>query len=149
MEMIYENVADYRTQTGVNTNRQNPLHSTDGWIYYQFSLYFISSEKKSWSNSRRYCRDRGADLIIINNRQEQDFVQKISGTDSIWIGLTDSDKEGRWKWVDGSTLTTGFWLPGEPNGGRRENCAESYPLKWNDLSCNDARKWICKKNILK
>jgi len=45
---------------------------TDGWIYYQSSLYFISSvnEKKNWTESRRYCRERGADLIIINNRLE-------------------------------------------------------------------------------
>jgi len=44
---------------------------TDGWIYYKSSLYFISSETKSWTESRRYCTERGADLIIINNRDEQ------------------------------------------------------------------------------
>nr|XP_055064555.1 C-type lectin domain family 6 member A-like [Misgurnus anguillicaudatus] len=43
----------------------------DGWIYYQSSLYFISSEEKIWSESRSYCRERGADLIIINNKEEQ------------------------------------------------------------------------------
>ncbi|XP_065146260.1 uncharacterized protein [Paramisgurnus dabryanus] len=47
------------------------LNETDGWIYYQSSLYFISSEKKNWTESRRYCRERGADLIIINNKEEQ------------------------------------------------------------------------------
>ncbi len=40
-------------------------------MYYQSSFYFISSEKKSWTESRRYCTERGADLIIINNREEQ------------------------------------------------------------------------------
>ncbi|XP_073730764.1 uncharacterized protein [Misgurnus anguillicaudatus] len=99
---------------------------TDGWIYYQFSLYFISSEKKSWSESRSYCRDRGADLIIINNKEEQDFVNKTC-KNNFWLGLTDSDEEGRWKWVDGSTVNTEFWWPGEPNDYKgAEDCALSY-----------------------
>lgn len=44
---------------------------TEGWIYYQFHFYYMSSESKSWTDSKRYCRERGADLIIINNREEQ------------------------------------------------------------------------------
>ncbi|XDV53800.1 hypothetical protein PO909_022220 [Leuciscus waleckii] len=85
------------------------LGERDGWIYYKSNLYFFSSEKKSWTESRRYCTERGADLIIINNREEQDFAfWKVSaGVGFVWIGLTDSDLEGRWKWVDGSTLTSG------------------------------------------
>nr|XP_055064553.1 natural killer cells antigen CD94-like [Misgurnus anguillicaudatus] len=78
---------------------------TDGQIYYQFSLYYISSELKSWTESRRYCIERGADLIIINNKEEQNFIQKIIGADGHWIGLSDSDEEGKWKWVDNSTLS--------------------------------------------
>nr|XP_055063226.1 asialoglycoprotein receptor 1-like [Misgurnus anguillicaudatus] len=80
---------------------------TDGWINYQSSLYFISSEKKSWTESRRYCIERGADLIIINNKEEQLFVRMVSGCNGVWIGLSDSDEEGRWKWVDGSKLISG------------------------------------------
>ncbi|ROI89224.1 C-type lectin domain family 4 member E [Anabarilius grahami] len=76
----------------------------DGWIYYQSCFYYISSEKRNWTESRRYCTERGADLIIINNREEQEFVKNSSV--SLWIGLTDSDVEGRWEWVDGSTLTS-------------------------------------------
>ncbi|XP_048012786.1 asialoglycoprotein receptor 1-like [Megalobrama amblycephala] len=83
---------------------QMSLGKLDGWIYYQSSFYFISSEEKNWAGSRRYCTERGADLIIINNREEQEFVRKRF--DGFWIGLTDSDVEDRWKWVDGSALTS-------------------------------------------
>ncbi|XP_016095573.1 C-type lectin domain family 17, member A-like [Sinocyclocheilus grahami] len=99
---------------------------TDEWLYYKFSLYYISFEKKSWTESRRYCTERGADLIIINNREEQNLFRKMSDGAKVWIGLTDSDVEGSWKWVDGSTLTTGFWGHKEPNGKRGENCALTY-----------------------
>ncbi|CAM4608277.1 unnamed protein product [Leuciscus chuanchicus] len=88
--------------------KQNRLKiKLDGWIYYKSSLYFISSENKSWTESRRYCTERGADLIIINNREEQGFVKNISANVIVWTGLTDSDVENTWKWVDGSTLTSG------------------------------------------
>ncbi|XP_043082924.1 CD209 antigen-like protein C [Puntigrus tetrazona] len=125
------------------------IRQMDGWIYYQSNFYYISSEKKSWTESRRYCTERGADLITINNREEQDFVKKISLNANVWIGLTDSDVEGRWKWVDGSTLTSGFWDPREPNGQRAENCALTYSPGWADYPCSDLFLWICEKSILK
>ncbi|XP_042602310.1 C-type lectin domain family 17, member A-like [Cyprinus carpio] len=107
---------------------------TDGWIYYQFSLYYVSTETKSWTESRRYCRERGADLVIINDNKKQvseryllnhilgDFVKKISCGSQTWIGLTDIEVEGTWKWVDGSTLTFWFWNSYEPGGYTEENC---------------------------
>ncbi|ROI89214.1 CD209 antigen-like protein D [Anabarilius grahami] len=135
---------DFRTET----NTHQPLQRTDGYIY-QSSLYFISSEEKNWAESRRFCTERGADLIIINNNKENEFVKKISGGAGVWIGLTVSDVEGRWKWVDGSTLTSRFWATGEPNGSKKENCAVFYSSGWYDYPCNDAFKCICEKNILK
>uniref|UniRef100_A0A671NYQ0 C-type lectin domain family 4 member M-like n=1 Tax=Sinocyclocheilus anshuiensis TaxID=1608454 RepID=A0A671NYQ0_9TELE len=114
----------------------------NGWTYYNFSLYFISSEWTSWTESKRYRMERGAALIITNNREEQ-----VSRGNEFWIGLTDSDEEGRWKWVDGSTLTSGFWGSGEPNGQRGENCVVSYPSGWYDYPCNDAFRWICDNKI--
>uniref|UniRef100_A0A672KFL9 C-type lectin domain-containing protein n=1 Tax=Sinocyclocheilus grahami TaxID=75366 RepID=A0A672KFL9_SINGR len=115
---------------------------TDGWLYSNLSFYFISSLKKTLNESQIYCMERGADLIIINDREEQ-----VSRGNEFWIGLTDSDEEGRWKWVDGSTLTSGFWGSGEPNGQRGENCVVSYPSGWYDYPCNDAFRWICENKI--
>uniref|UniRef100_A0A8C2HWI6 C-type lectin domain-containing protein n=1 Tax=Cyprinus carpio TaxID=7962 RepID=A0A8C2HWI6_CYPCA len=114
-----------------------------------------SYTNKSWTESRQDCKARGADLITINNSEEQvseiycGLVTKMSFGTSAWIGLTDSDVEGTWKWVDGSTLASGFWWSGEPNGHRRENCVMSYASRWYDYPCNDAFKWICEKNVLK
>nr|XP_055064538.1 asialoglycoprotein receptor 1-like isoform X2 [Misgurnus anguillicaudatus] len=148
-EGLLTNLNNQRDQLTQQKNTMMGILKADGWKEYQFSLYFISSEKKSWSESRRYCTQKGADLIIINNRQEQDFIRTISSLEYFWIGLTDSAVEGRWKWVDGSTLTTSFWAYREPNGGRRDNCAFSYSSGWYDFSCNAPQKWICEKNILK
>uniref|UniRef100_A0A671P1R0 C-type lectin domain-containing protein n=1 Tax=Sinocyclocheilus anshuiensis TaxID=1608454 RepID=A0A671P1R0_9TELE len=102
----------------------------------QSCLYYFSSEKKSWTESRKYCREKGADLIIINNREEQ--VSEIY----FWIGLTDSDEEGTWKWVDGSTLTSGTE---HLIGHRRENCALTVVGEWADHPCTEEYNWMCEK----
>ncbi|XP_026080895.1 CD209 antigen-like protein C [Carassius auratus] len=119
------------------------LGKVDGWIYYQCHFYYMSTEMRSWTESRRYCTERGADLIIINNREEQEFVKNISGYDAFWIGLTDIEVEGSWKWVDNSTLTSGFWWHWYPSYSDYSNCALSYSSGWFDDSCYGTFKWIC------
>ncbi|XP_051572202.1 C-type lectin domain family 10 member A-like [Myxocyprinus asiaticus] len=108
-EVLYDDVIRIESQGMDRERGKDSGGYLYGWIYYQFSLYYISSEEKSWSEGRRYCTERGADLLIINNKEEQMsvFVYKVSGGNNVWIGLTDSDKEGTWKWVSGSTLTSG------------------------------------------
>ncbi|KAL6466990.1 hypothetical protein MHYP_G00247940 [Metynnis hypsauchen] len=125
-------------------------HNQNGWLYFRSRYYYISNERMSWYDSRQYCRRRSADLVIINSGTEQDFLTSIlRNHDAItaWIGLTDKDTEGRWKWVDGSTLTYGYWRNGEPNNLFNEDCAELNPdmNKWNDKQCSAYHRWICEK----
>uniref|UniRef100_A0A9J8DLD6 Si:ch73-122g19.1 n=1 Tax=Cyprinus carpio carpio TaxID=630221 RepID=A0A9J8DLD6_CYPCA len=135
-------------------NQLSKLGKMDEWIYYQFSFYYMSNETKNWTESRQDCLKKGADLIIINSSEEQDFVKNITVNREFWIGLTDSDVEGSWKWVDGSNLISGFWASKEPNGGTTENCAVTYLIEhptllgWLDIKCNNAHQWICEKSIL-
>lgn len=79
-----------------------------GWGYYKSSLYFISTKKKTWEESRHDCLRRGAELVIINSREEQVFIHGLK-KETFWIGLTERVEEALWKLVDGTALTTGFW----------------------------------------
>ncbi|XP_062861776.1 C-type lectin domain family 4 member M-like [Trichomycterus rosablanca] len=121
-----------------------------GWVTFRSSLYYISTDKKKWSDSREDCRRRGANLAIINTKEEQDFVKSLNYNKEVWIGLNDMDEEGKWKWVDGSALTTPFWNHDEPNGNRGENCVVTgYHIdatwNWMDFSCDRQFVWICEK----
>ena len=64
---------------------------------------------------------------------------------SLWIGLSDSESEGNFIWVDGKGIGPwNGWGPGEPNGDRRENCVEMRDYGWNDHFCDEKRPFICK-----
>ncbi|XP_039503702.1 hepatic lectin-like [Pimephales promelas] len=112
---------------------------------------FKSSEPMSWSESRQYCRDRGADLVIINTEEKQKRITSFM-KERVWIGLSDIENKGIMKWVDNSTLNQTFWFEDrlKPNNeGRNEDCVELMPLdsgmNWNDLPCSAKRKGICEK----
>ncbi|XP_049328648.1 CD209 antigen-like [Astyanax mexicanus] len=123
-----------------------------GWVYFNSSLYYVSNEKKNWTESRDDCRERGSDLVIINSREEQVFINTLIKDQKVWIGLSDGETEGVWKWVDGSELITGFWKTGQPDNYEDEDCGlygyGSDPVKnWADYPCNNQYFWICEKRI--
>ncbi|XP_053474750.1 uncharacterized protein LOC128604003 [Ictalurus furcatus] len=128
--------------------------SKQGLIYFSSSVYYISIEKKSWTESREDCRERGADLVIINNKEEQEFISKILSRRNSWIGLSDRDTEDKWKWVDGTPLNTGFWGKGEPNSyAGDEDCVVIHdhtdPVwNWSDYPCHYQIIWICEKTVV-
>ncbi|KAL6455246.1 hypothetical protein MHYP_G00248680 [Metynnis hypsauchen] len=137
------------TMTSEKANKQ-------GWRYFNSHIYYISTEKKRWSESRQDCRKRGADLLIINSREEQEFINRIFRGHEAWIGLTDQSTEGTWKWVDDSPLTIKFWWEREPNDyGGNEDCAitgyrgagSDSVSTWADYPCNHPVVGICKRML--
>ncbi|MEQ2311167.1 hypothetical protein AMECASPLE_016884, partial [Ameca splendens] len=121
------------------------------WRLFEKKCYFISTAKKNWTENRRACITEGADLLIVNSHEEQDFAYgMLNNGQNAWIGLSDSLKEGVWMWVDGTPVTTKYWLHGQPNNHKGEqDCGELVHKesggKWNDDSCFAQQLWICEK----
>uniref|UniRef100_A0A3Q1IZQ1 C-type lectin domain-containing protein n=1 Tax=Anabas testudineus TaxID=64144 RepID=A0A3Q1IZQ1_ANATE len=143
LQTSYNNLTEERDQ--LQTSYNNLAKERD-----HGSLYYMSSSEKSWEEGRNDCRQKGTDLVIINSSEEQDFIR--GWKKQTWIGLTDKQTEGTWRWVDGTVLTTPrFWAESEPNNEGDEHCAEirNYDSQnsWNDVSCNVGKYWICEKSF--
>uniref|UniRef100_A0A669CRV7 Hepatic lectin-like n=1 Tax=Oreochromis niloticus TaxID=8128 RepID=A0A669CRV7_ORENI len=86
----------------------------EGWELHGGKCYYFSNNKSSWNQSRDECRAKGGDLVKIDSREEQTFLERrlrdvmTEVEDKFWIGLTDSAEEGRWVWADGSPLDQRF-----------------------------------------
>ncbi|XP_047672622.1 uncharacterized protein LOC113660592 [Tachysurus fulvidraco] len=144
-----------RNQLQNETSRLEKIILILGWRFFNKSIYNISTVEKSWEKTRQDCIERGANLVIINSTEEQEFISKnFAGTEA-WIGLNDTYTEGTFKWVDGSPLTTKFWWNGEPNDyGQNEDCvitgftkAMSNISTWADYPCDNPVVGICEMNI--
>ncbi|XP_053274121.1 hepatic lectin isoform X2 [Pleuronectes platessa] len=133
----------------------------DGWEPHGGQSYFFSSVNLTWNESRTQCKSMGGDLVVINNREEQRFLEsrlKVKMDfyeDRFWIGLTDSQNESEWLWVDDTRLNSSWqsWVYHEPDNWTEEdpdgeNCVRMGKedlVSWADKSCKSPQKSICEK----
>ena len=112
-----------------------------------------------WFGAQTNCSTYNAHLVTISSRSEnsyliREFITKQHKSRHFWIGLQRAPfDDSIWVWVDGSRLTFRDWYTGQPDNYRQEEyCGEMYVLyvrsgvvKWNDLNCSRASRFICEK----
>ncbi|CAM5169364.1 unnamed protein product [Eretmochelys imbricata] len=119
-----------------------------GWLLNSGTCYYFSTVRKHWSYAKQACKDQGAELIILDNPQKQEFLTKNANSKQYWIGLHDVSNEGTFIWVDDSSVSQSNWDRGEPNNfGSGEDCVMMLKDgKWNDAACTmNGDGWICEK----
>ncbi|KAG7160307.1 putative C-type lectin-like 34 [Homarus americanus] len=79
------------------------------------------------------------------------FLILESTAKDYWLGATDEEVEGSWKWLDGSAVTMGMPLwhncsHSDPDGGSSQNSLlidESYSYYFIDNDCSAELRGIC------
>ena len=94
----------------------------------------------TWEQAERRCEWKGGHLAVIESQAENDCLynmMKEKGYENACFGYSDKEKEGDWKWVNGSQSAYTNWHSGEPNNqGGDENYAMFYQ-KFGDGTWND------------
>ncbi|XP_015268454.1 PREDICTED: regenerating islet-derived protein 4-like [Gekko japonicus] len=127
----------------------------NGWRKYQRYCYGIFVSKQDWIQAEMDCQNYGnsGHLVSILSDQEAELVSKFimnnhPNVGSIWIGLRDRMKNGRWRWADSSTSKYTGWVGGEPKKVDESGfCAylskkQEYQ-EWNDAFCTTPMAYVC------
>ncbi|XP_077862270.1 macrophage mannose receptor 1-like [Saccoglossus kowalevskii] len=97
-----------------------------GFMEYGGKCYSFNGEDAGdiidWYGARDRCRAQdsfGGDLVTIHSQELQAFLTSNLRDIrySMWIGLSDTIDEQRYRWTDGSPVNYYNWNSGEPNGG--------------------------------
>ncbi|XP_062347535.1 killer cell lectin-like receptor subfamily B member 1 [Cinclus cinclus] len=72
------------------------------WKKHGTKCYFFSPEKKKqdWKSSREECAAMGSDLVIIDSKEELNYLLSESKYGYYLLGLTYSQEEQKWKWIN-------------------------------------------------
>jgi WD40 repeat protein/uncharacterized membrane protein YdcZ (DUF606 family) len=125
------------------------------------SHYYKLTASMNWLQAETQAVEWGGHLVTINDADENAWlVSTFGSSETFWIGYTDKDVEGSWKWISGEDSTYTNWRHyvggSEPNDvAPGEDAAtinfiyrsEYLPGKWNDLPINSTMRGIVEKTV--
>lgn len=111
-----------------------------------FGINYYVKERMTWSDARKYCREKYTDLSSIGNQYEEElFINYISSlpwvqTDT-WIGLYQDDSDN-WKWSGGTNASFFNWDPQDPIDPNNR-CVVENQAGWHKKNCEDKFVFFC------
>lgn len=112
-------------------------------------FYKVFKETVSWHEAKLICENLGGHLATVTSNQENNFIYGLvqnAGVQS-WLGGTDEEIEGEWKWITGEDWT---YYPDEygfdNRNGNQDYLVIGYDNKnfWDDQS--DKQGFLCQAN---
>ncbi|XP_039197778.1 killer cell lectin-like receptor subfamily F member 1 isoform X1 [Crotalus tigris] len=117
------------------------------WSYHDGKCYWISKELGTWDKSQEDCRARGAQMLVLKEREEMSFIQSISDeTQSLWIGLIGMFPARKWMWVDDSPLNEKLLQELGPLLGN--SCGMLMGPEIASEACSTLSMWVCQTEAL-
>lgn len=96
-----------------------------------------------WSYAKTYAESIGGHLVTITSEEEWQAMMPLleEARCDVWLGATDEEETGNWKWITGEVFSYSEWETGYPK-------MDAY-YKENYLMVNHATtKWIQERNPL-
>ncbi len=116
---------------------------------YNNHTYYYYSHPCTWYAAKTICEYLGGHLATIYNGYDNSVVCRLSPDEKIWLGATDVEQEGTWKWVTGEAFNHTAWNSDAPNNGySNDEGVENYLIQydhggWDDVAGNSMYGFVC------
>ena len=104
---LYINCEENRKQSCVESCKKGEQERLGG------HCYFWSTGRTSWDDAKLTCKDLNGNLAAVTSMGIHNFLMKKVDKDNsrtwYWIGGSDREEEGTWKWEDGSAWDFTNW----------------------------------------
>jgi hypothetical protein len=122
--------------------------------------YMFCTGIKTFDDAEASCRSKGMHLLRLDSAAEQQLVNAEAARLSVtpgWIGGSDRDEDGVWRWIGGDVFWRGgsdgapeagrftSWGTGQPNDGgqnHEQRCLRAFG-SWNDWECGIRLAYVC------
>eukprot|EP00057_Strongylocentrotus_purpuratus_P027654 XP_011682128.1 PREDICTED: macrophage mannose receptor 1 isoform X1 [Strongylocentrotus purpuratus] len=127
-----------------------------GWHLYSGSCYQFNIQLPTiWKTAKFTCEAQGAYLLTsLSSAENAYIVDKMVdyhdiAVESSWLGLSDTETDGSFVWVEGSSLSYSNWDTKQPtNIAGSEDCiyitTGDGTGKWSSTDCESTNAYICK-----
>lgn len=105
---------------------------------------FIPS-RMSWDEAKAAAEKAGGHLACVTSQEEYDALrtcllpQLKQHSDGCWLGASDAEVEGKWKWVTGEPFEFVRWASDAPSDGKDSSGGKQNYLAWQRQSKYGAR----------
>uniref|UniRef100_A0A803VK99 Mannose receptor C-type 1 n=1 Tax=Ficedula albicollis TaxID=59894 RepID=A0A803VK99_FICAL len=135
---------------GVSGTARTDPACLKGWERYGFYCYLVGHTSVTFSEAKKTCERSSGYLTSIGDRYEQAYLTSLIGLSSekyFWIGLSDMEEQGIFKWVTGEGVLYTNWNAAMP--GREAGCVAlrtgNAAGLWDVQNCEVKAKFLCKK----
>ena len=110
---------------------------------------------KNWEGAKAHCESEGKRLAAVLSEWEQKQVDSLTSPSiERWLGGTDVEQEGEWKWTDGSPFRFTRWDSNPYTMGAQGtgfNCLQNLKKDkqdkgyWRDIECTKPSRFLCQE----
>jgi len=115
--------------------------------------YLYHPERADWESAKVMCEMSGGQLAVISNPMIQRRIGSRFGEfEEFWIGATDIEREGQFRWVNGQSWGFQNWYKSQPNPGKSEHCVTfnywgKKNSQWGDRKCLLSKPFLCETMV--
>ena len=106
--------------------------------------YALIEEKATWHVAKRLCEEMGGHLATFESSAERATIANLcrQSQATAWVGASDEDVEGQWKWITGKALDFEFR---HDNANEQEHCMIFWAPSgdWDDNSSSSRSVFVC------